>query len=77
MFSNFGMPTAYQWKRIAVNAAIYFVGTLVGLLGFTVSQGTPINVIDISMSTFLAALASASGSTVKFVWTLLFEPSSK
>jgi len=77
MFKNFGMPSAYQWKRIALNAALYFVGTLVGLLGFSASQGVAVNVVDLSVSTFISAIAAAGGSTIKFVWTLLFEPSVK
>ena len=73
MFKNFGLPSTYQWKRIALNAALYFVGTFVGLLGFQASSGVSLPIIDIPISTLLAALASASGSTAKFIWTLLFE----
>lgn len=74
MFSNFGLPTKFQWKRILVNTVIYFIGAFVGLLGFTAFESGSVNMVDLSVSTFISALVGAAGATVKFVYTLIFEP---
>lgn len=79
MFNNFSLPTKYQWKRIAVNAVIYFCGTFFALLGFqgyTPTDSSLVQSVDISLSTLLAALAAAGGSTVKFL-VALFTASEK
>lgn len=71
--NNLGLPTVYQLKRIALNAAFYFVGSFLSLLQLelmtdTVTAGT------LAPAAIFSLLVSAGGSTVKFVYTTLFEP---
>lgn len=77
MLKNFGALDKYQWYRLGLNTVIYFFGTLFGLLGFEGLQTGSVNVVDISVTTFVSALSVAGGSTLKFLWTLLFEPVDK
>lgn len=73
MFKNFGLPTKYQWERIAVNTVIYFFGSFFSLLGFVSVAAAPVTPLDVSYSTLFSALMGAGGATLKFLFTLLFE----
>ncbi len=79
MFNNFSFPTAYQWKRIGVNALLAFMA------GFTlhlVSVGSSINdptiilTYDFVASTFVGSITAGTFAVYKFIVSL-FEESQK
>jgi len=80
MFTNFGLPTKEQWKRIAINAGIAFLtGFSLQLLqvGASITEPTLLLSFDFLLATLKGALYAGGFALYKFILALFEAPQVK
>ncbi len=80
MFSNFGLPTKEQWKRIALNAFLAFLTGFTGhlmLVGSSVNDPNVVLQYDFIVSTIVGAGTAGLFAVYKFILALFEAPQVK
>lgn len=70
MFKNFGFPTAYQWKRLAIHAVGAFLSGFGGYLilaGASLGEPSLLLTLDTVLGIFWGAITAGLASVYNFI----------